>query len=150
MIGGLDQSGRWKIDARFNKSTLRERLELIATERARISVTNMDGMEFIGSRNLRSTMFFIDPPYLGKGHSLYLNGLDAEYHARLADNLRRMEDAAWVLTYDDHAKVRELYEDWAELQPFSLRYTASRRRRGNELLIAPSRLRLPDRITVVR
>lgn len=150
VIGGLDQGGRWKIGARFNKPALRERLERIAKERDRISVTNLDGLEFIKTVDARSTLFFIDPPYVGKGHSLYLNGLDMERHARLASHLRRRRRAAWVLTYDDHADIRALYEDWAMLHTFSLRYTASQRRQESEILITPRWLRLPERITFVR
>ena len=143
VIGGLEQRGRWKIDARFNKDTLRDRLECIAAERERIFVTGMDGIDLIQSLDAQSTFFFIDPPYFEKGPTLYLNGLDLEYHSRLADKLRGMSEAAWVLTYDDCVEVRELYGGWAAMNPFSLRYTARDSRVGKELLITPQWLILP-------
>lgn len=149
VIGGLDQLGRWKIDARFYKATLRERLERIAASRAQISVTGLDGIEFIATLDESSTMYFIDPPYYGKGSRLYLGVPDAVYHRRLAEALRGMgEDSAWVLTYDDCPEIVELYEDWANVQNFSLRYTASKRRQGKELLITPKPLLLPSPLTI--
>lgn len=144
VIGGLEQRGRWKIDARFNKDTLRDRLERIATERERILVTGIDGIDLIGTLDAQSTFFFIDPPYFKKGPTLYLNGLDPEYHVRLADKLQGMSDGAWALTYDDCAEVRELYDGWAKLSPFSLRYTARESRMGREVLITPRWLTLPE------
>ena len=61
VIGGLGQGGRWKIGARFNKRTLRARLERIARARDRIRVSNSDGLEFIrgsthGARSSSSTL----------------------------------------------------------------------------------------------
>lgn len=143
IIGGLEQAGRWKIDVRFNKDTLRARFEQIARESERIVVTGMDGIEFMDSLDPHSTFYFIDPPYYKKGPTLYLNGLDPSYHARLAEELCGMSDAAWVLTYDNCDEVRELYEDWAVLRPFSLRRTSSDVEEGREVLITPSWLQLP-------
>ena len=49
LLEDLEQAGRWKIDVRFNKDTLRERLERIAAERDRIFITGIDGIEFLDS-----------------------------------------------------------------------------------------------------
>ena len=147
VIGGRKQSGRWKIDARFYKTTLRERLERIAAMRDHISVTGLDGIQFIETLDQASTMYFIDPPYYAKGSTLYLNVLEPDYHERLAATLRRMGDSAWVLTYDDCREVRTLYETWANVTSFSLPYTASERRQGREVLITPKRLRLPPSLS---
>lgn len=144
VIGGLEQRGRWKIDARFNKDTLCDRLRWISQECDRISVSNLDGIEFIDAVDQQSTFYFIDPPYFQKGQALYLDGLDATYHARLAEKLRSMSREAWVLTYDDCPETRDLYRSWAAITPFSLRYTASTRRLGREVLITPKWLRMPE------
>ena len=144
VIGGLEQRGHWKIDARFNKDTLRDRLERIAAERDRIFVTGIDGIEFIDTLDTQSTFYFIDPPYLKKGPTLYLNGLDSEYHVRLADKLRSMAAGAWALTYDDCDEVHQLYSSWAMIRPFSLRYSARESRVGREVLITPPWLTLPE------
>ena len=142
-IGGLKQTGEWKIGARYNKRELLHRCEKIAEYRNRIHVSCYDGMEFISTLDRDNTFFFIDPPYFEKGKTLYLNSLDTEYHTLLAEQLRSMKTASWVVTYDDCPEIRRLYRGWATIRPFSLRYSAAERRSGKEVLIAPKWLRLP-------
>lgn len=142
-IGGVKQTGKWKLDARFNKPELRRRCEKVAEYRDRVHVSGRDGIEFIKGLDAESTLFFIDPPYFVKGQTLYLNALDEEYHITLSTQLKTMSDAAWVLTYDDCPEIRRLYRGWATIRPFSLRYTAAERRSGKEVLITPKWIRLP-------
>jgi len=142
-IGGIAQKGRWKLNARYNKSELHDRCARVAEYSARISVSHRDGIEFIECHDMNSVFLFIDPPYYAKGRTLYLNKLDHEYHQCLADQLRQVVRAAWVLTYDDCPEIRDMYRHWAQIRPFSLRYSASARRSGSELLIAPKWMHLP-------
>lgn len=142
-IGGVRQTGKWKLDARFNRDELRRRCEKIAEYRDRINVSCRDGIDFINTLDDRSTFYFIDPPYYVKGNTLYLNALKEEYHAALADRLKAMNNAAWVLTYDDCPQIRRMYQDWATIRPFSLRYAAAERRAGKEVLIVPKWMGLP-------
>ena len=142
-VGGIAQTGVWKLDARFNKPELRRRCEKIAEYRERIHVSCDDGLRFIERLKPESTFFFIDPPYFEKGPTLYLNALDVSYHAALAARLRTLREEAWVLTYDDCPEVRRMYRGWATIRPFSLRYSASERRNGKEVLITPKWMRLP-------
>lgn len=143
-IGGVKQTGPWKINARFNKRELRERCTRIAEYRTRIHVSGMDGIKFIDQLSDRSTFYFIDPPYFEKGKTLYLNSLTETYHSELAHRLKTMPDAAWVLTYDDCPEIRKLYRGWASIRPFALRYAASARRSGKEILISPKWMKLPS------
>lgn len=143
-IGGIKQTGKWKLNARFNKPELKSRCEKIAEYRARICVSGDDGIDFIDSLDSASTFLFVDPPYFEKGPTLYLNKLEESYHAGLAERLRTLHDEAWVLTYDDCPEIRKLYKGWATIRPFSLRYTASKRRTGKEVLIVPKWMQLPD------
>lgn len=142
-IGGLHQSGRWKLDARFNKDALLDRCRRIVEYADRIRVSQMDGLDFIRQCDPSDTFLFIDPPYYVKGPTLYLNSLDADYHAALADQLRGMDDAAWVLTYDDSPDVRRLYSGWTQVRSLSLNYSASGRTHARELLIAPPWMQFP-------
>lgn len=142
-IGGVKQTGNWKLGARFNKDELRRRCEKIAEYRDRIEVSCNDGIDFITSFARRSAFYFIDPPYFVKGKTLYLNALDEAYHKRLASCLKSRADSPWVLTYDDCPQIRQLYRDWATIRPFSLRYAASERRSGKEILIVPRWMKLP-------
>ncbi|MCA9064662.1 MAG: DNA adenine methylase [Planctomycetaceae bacterium] len=143
-IGGVAQTGKWKLDARFPKPELIRRCERVVEYRERINVTGDDGLEFIRASDVSKTFFFIDPPYFNKGATLYLNALDHQYHCELAGTLRSMQEAAWVLTYDDCPEIRQLYDGWATIRPFGLQYTAADRRQGAEVLICPKWLRLPS------
>ena len=143
-IGGFAQKSEWGIDARFNKRALVERCRRVSEYADRISVTKSDGLDFIRSLDARRTFFFVDPPYYHKGSSLYLNAAGSTYHQDLATLLRSMNDAAWVLTYDDCPEIRTMYEDWASIHPFALRYVANSRREGREILITPKWMVLPS------
>lgn len=143
-IGGVEQKGTWKIDARFNRETLQTRCKKVAEYSDRISISKLDGIEFVESLDADSTLFFIDPPYFHKGSLLYLNLLNDQYHAALAETLRSMPGAAWVVTYDDCPEIRKLYEGWATIRPFGLRYAAAERRSGREILIVPKGIELPN------
>jgi DNA adenine methylase len=144
-VGGIAQAGTWKLDARFNKAELIRRCEKVIEYHDRIHVSCYDGIHFIDKLESNSTFFFIDPPYFRKGPTLYLNSLNEGYHETLAAHLRTKSTSAWILTYDDCPEIRRMYRDWALIRPFSLRYTASERRPGRELLIAPKWIQLPNR-----
>lgn len=141
-IGGMRQQGEWKIGARFNKSELRQRCERVAEYSERITISCEDGIDFVVRMSQSGAFLFIDPPYYDKGGTLYLNRLDHRYHERLALTLRRL-NTPWVLTYDDCPQIRDMYSSWASVRSFALQYSASRRRRGSEILISPKGLRLP-------
>jgi len=143
-IGGHDQTGTWKIGARYNKEELADRCRRLAEFGERIAVYSEDGLNFIQTLDPSEIFFFIDPPYYHKGPELYLNGLDTGYHARLAQCLMEMQNEAWVLTYDDCPEIRVMYQDWANIRPFTIRYSANERRAGKEVLITPLWMRLPD------
>jgi DNA adenine methylase len=142
-IGGIKQEGEWLLNARFNKAELLRRCEKIAEYRDRIFISGNDGIEFVATQDAAKTMFFVDPPYFAKGKTLYLNALDEPYHAAVAEKLKALKEAAWVLTYDDCPEIRRLYQGWTNIKPFGLRYAASERRSGKEILISPKWMTLP-------
>jgi hypothetical protein len=47
IIGGRDQTGPWKIDARYNAKELSRRIEAIANLRSRIKLTRQDALKFL-------------------------------------------------------------------------------------------------------
>jgi DNA adenine methylase len=134
-IGGLDQTGKWKIDARYNKKALIQRIRDIAEYKNRITVTNEDGVDLV-SRYLRKKNVFVylDPPYYDKAADLYLNIFQEKDHARLAKKLNAHPDATWLLTYDNKPEIRKLYTDRTVVD-FSLSYNAYEHRQGQELMI---------------
>ena len=110
-IGGHDQSGNFKIDVRFNKTTLLERLRLIGLYAPKFSVTNADGVQTIEEFRDRSECFiYADPPYFLKAGSLYMNSFKHQDHEQLADCLNNAAATTkWILTYDNVAEVQHLY-----------------------------------------
>lgn len=125
-IGGLDQLGRYKIDARFNKANLIERIMRVAELRGRIHFTQLDAFPFMKScfRDLRNARLFmyIDPPYYVQGEGLYLNHYQHEDHVTIASLLRQRRHRNWVLSYDNTQAIMNLYRD-VNMLYFDLQYS---------------------------
>jgi len=62
----------------------------------------------------------------------------------LAEELKSSTNLRWIVTYDDCPEIRQLYEGWANIRQFSLRYAAAQRRQGKEILITPKDIALPN------
>lgn len=135
IIGGLRQEGKYKMDARFNKATLRARIEKLAEHRSQISVTQRQGVASLRSWFLKDNVFaYVDPPYYAKGSSLYLNSFDERQHAGLARLLNEHADLNWILTYDTADEIKSLYRGRTTLD-FNLHYSAHRREVASELMV---------------
>jgi len=142
-IGGYQQTGQWKLDARFNREGLAQRVDWLAGKRSQIELSNKDALAFI-DRTRRTietdrTLFFIDPPYVKAGGRLYLNGMTEAKHVALSDMLTSGEFRYWVLTYDDAPLIRTLYCD-QELGHISVTYSLQSKRKENEIIILPSEI----------
>ncbi|HXF44429.1 MAG TPA: DNA adenine methylase [Candidatus Paceibacterota bacterium] len=134
-IGGLGQAGKWKIDARFNKEKLAERISQLAQYKNRISVFNKDGVELISDYlHKHNTFIYLDPPYFEKGATLYLNHYNKSDHEKLAKLLNDNSESCWLLTYDNRKEIRSLYPE-RQIANFSLNYNAYESRKGREILI---------------
>ena len=147
VIGGIGQTGKWKIDARYNCTELIRRIERIAAHREKIEIFNLDAIDFLRSQILaasdRSRFFvYLDPPYYVNGSRLYLNHYQPDDHALLAQFLRRIRNVRWLLTYDDTPEIRKLYS-WRPITDFCLRYSANSSKDGSEIMVASRRLKLP-------
>jgi len=134
-IGGKDQKGKWKIDARFKKDKLAEKIGQLHQYKNRISVTNKDGLDLInGFLNKKNAFIYLDPPYYEKGSTLYLNHYCKSDHQMLADKLNQNPDSFWLLTYDNKKEIRSLYP-LRKIVNFSLNYNAYEARKGKEIMI---------------
>ena len=145
VIGGKGQTGKWSLDARFNKEELLQRIRRIKRYDGRIRLYNEEGVEFtknIGDELDRNTLFFIDPPYIDKGQDLYLNDYDISNHQRLERQVKHLQQP-WVVTYDYDGAIRHgLYQNYARLA-FELSYSAQSRQKGKEALFIADNLSLP-------
>lgn len=143
VVGGQRQEGRWKLDARYNKSELIHRIQAIARHRDRLRVTGLDAGELLASiQGATAAFVFLDPPYFHKrDRRLYRNEYEPEDHEEIASQLSTMSPR-WLLTYDNCEEVRDLYQGM-RFRNFRLCYTAGEKRLGRELLIAPAGLKVP-------
>jgi DNA adenine methylase len=142
-IGGTQQTGEWKIDARFNRQGLIGRVEKIARYRNRIEISNKDGIDLIKELRSRKDIFtYLDPPYFLKGSSLYLNYYNESDHEQLAKILNRNQKMNWILTYDNVPQISCLYSK-RNIYEFSLNYHADTAKIGQELLIFSDKLIMP-------
>lgn len=147
VIGGLEQTGPYKIDARFNRDELVTRIQRIAMYRERIHVTGDDAIAFLSSLSTardRSPFVYLDPPYFHKGKDLYLNHYQKGDHAMLAKYMRNQAKFTWVMTYDNTPEIAKLYKG-LRCVPFGLDYSASERRVGSELMISRNDFVFPKR-----
>lgn len=135
VIGGIDQTGDYKLDCRFQKDVIVDKIERIARYRNSIAITREDGQDFLRGMSDRTdrVVHFIDPPYYGKGSGLYTSFYTPDDHADLANVVRGLEQP-WVLTYDLVPQIQALYEGFPQYA-FDLNYTAAVKRVGTELMV---------------
>ncbi len=134
VIGGKYQKGKYKIDARFNKSDLIKRIQKISRFKKRIKVSNMDGINFIRKLNKHGNDVFIylDPPYYKKGADLYMNFYKDSDHRKLAEFVADM-NGTWMISYDNQDYILSLYSQYRKMI-YQLSQSASNRV-GDEVLI---------------
>lgn len=147
VIGGLDQSGTYKLDARLKKEVLTARIQKIAQHASRITVHCEDALALLartaGLLPARS-LIYLDPPYFVKGRGLYRNYYEHDDHLAIAKLLQsRKFGMPWVVSYDNATEIREMYQLSNGLT-YDLNYTAQKRYVGNEVMFFSRHLRVPD------
>ena len=139
MIGGIAQSGKYKMDARFNKKSLISKIYNIAEYKSKIKLYNKDGIEFIKKVNGKHNLFFyLDPPYYNKGHKLYLNFYNPQNHRDLAFIIESLKNHNWIMSYDNVEFIKELYKPFRKIS-YTLRQSTSNKM-GDEILIFDDKL----------
>jgi DNA adenine methylase len=135
IIGGREQTGKYKIDARFNRDTLINRILKISNYQDRISVLNLDVIDLVNLIEDRGNPYFyyFDPPYYHKAKDLYLNHFQYSDHLELSEIIRSIEKNPFVLTYDNVKDIRQLYRD-LYCDEFSLKYNAHNCTIGKEII----------------
>ena len=102
--------------------------------------TMLDALDVISAAGLCS--MYVDPPYVKAGSQLYPHSFSEADHRRLAMALKGT-DQPWLLSYDDHELVRELYADCVfehltVARPQGARRRQNPRTREKELVICPA------------
>ena len=129
-IGGKEQKGKYKLDCRFNKQSLIDKIKEIAKYRDNVQLFHMDAVELL--KNQSNIFVFADPPYWQAGDMLYEASVE---HSKLAKVLCESKDIHWIATYDNNINVANVYEEYgAHSKLFELQYSASRKRKELECM----------------
>ena len=149
IIGGVNQRGKYKINARFNKSDLILRIQRIAQFKSRIKISNLDGLVFINRLNkIKEDMFiYLDPPYVQKGADLYMNYYTKKDHEKLSRKVQTISKK-WMVSYDDQELILNLYDKRKRVR-YKLAQSASNRV-GDEILIFSDKLLVNQSISSLR
>lgn len=147
-IGGLNQAGKWLIDARFNKPDLISRIKLLKDFAGYVDVRQHRAIKLIRTlnRRIRPILMYVDPPYVVAGEGLYMTDHSWDEHQRLERSLRQSPHP-WILTYDADDRTRDLYARFRCLR-FGISHTAQVQRVGREYMFFSRGLRVPDRLVV--
>lgn len=146
VIGGQEQDGKWKIDARFNKEELIARIRKIAAKKHLIHLYNKDIESFITKyvpKYEENAFIYFDPPYFNKGKQLYLNFFNYKDHVRIEEIIRNHVTCDWIITYDDVPEIATIYGDRC-MRRFALTYSVANKRRAHELMIFRSEDEIPS------
>ena len=138
-IGGYAQTGKYFIDARFNKNKLKERIREIAKHRGKIKLYNMEIKDFIRKvipRYKKDSFTYFDPPYYNKGKELYTNFFKPEDHANLAKLIFNIK-THWMITYDDVNEIEHYYSNY-HLKRFDINYSVANSGKKSEIIALSS------------
>ena len=152
LIGGRNQEGKWRMDARFNREDLIRRIAKIADCAGRIEVTRVDAVEFLRERSgslSKKDLIYVDPPYFEKGRMLYYDAYRPDDHAAVAALLAELEGPSWVVSYDDVDAIRRLYAFAPRIQ-YTIGYSARSRRYGREVMFFSKGMAVPELVTPLR
>lgn len=150
VIGGNSQTGKWKMDARYNRADLCKRIEKVASFGSRITLYNQDASALIADvlpTISERALVYLDPPYYLR-HRLYKATYKHHDHARIASQVGDIRQK-WIVSYDNVEPIRELYDRYRQ-HSFDLRYTAGRSYDGVEVMVYCDGLKIPDEVRPFR
>lgn len=148
VIGGKAQEGKWKLDARFNKIDLINRINRIASRKDDITLHNLDSYELI--KNIvptlpDCTLIYLDPPYYVKGKGLYQNHYKHEDHENIAKLVSSEIKQPWIVSYDNVPEISAMYEGYKKIE-YGINYSAQERYKGAEVMFFSHNVTIPKKI----
>ena len=141
VIGGIHQTGKYKINARFNKEILIERIQKIVAYKNRINVTNLDALKLLKSQDKKS-LLYLDPPYVKKAKDLYMNFYDKKDHLMLANFLtnQSLNYHNWIVSYDISDFIMDAYKSCKSKIFWKKNYGTSNTKNGQEVIFIDGKL----------
>lgn len=154
IIGGRDQTGPWKIDARYNAAELVQRVKAIAGMGTRIKLTRHDALKFLKAGTAKwpeKTLIYIDPPYYVKGRDLYYDFYEPRDHAKVATLItERIRRQKWIVSYDNVPAIRDLYRGAPHII-YDIGYSAAKSsKQGSEVMFFGPGLITPKLVGPIR
>ncbi len=145
-IGGKGQSGKYKINCRFNKKKIIEKIYRIKKYNDRIILKNINASEFVELElphySASNTFIFFDPPYYFQGKNLYLSSMNENEHLIMAKSILSLDQYYWITTYDISDYILSLYYPHVPTYKYSLNYSANKKRKAEEYLFAANNLKI--------
>lgn len=136
-IGGLQQNSCYKLNCRFNKNKIIEKIEKINERKDDITLYNLEANELIKlillKLNSEELFTFFDPPYLKQGKNLYTNFFKHDDHMKLKEFISLMNDYKWIVTYDKTEEIKNIFSEY-DCYEYSILYSANRKRKETEIL----------------
>lgn len=146
VIGGIEQSGDYLLDCRYNKPELIKRIRIIASRRSDIALYKKDAIKLIDLIQKHSqddnVIFYFDPPYYLKASSLYLNHYRFDDHKAVSEKIQAIRNLNWVVSYDNVPAIQDLYFNCSKKE-YSFTHTAYEARIGKEILFFSPGLNTP-------
>lgn len=145
MIGGMHQTGKYKLDVRYDKEKLISKVLAVAMRSNDILLFNDDAIDMMKRpevMSLRNVFINFDPPYVQKGAKLYKNAFSEQDHRKLASAILRCRKK-WIVTYDESPLVDELYQT-KRMGRVGVYYSARNPRLANECIVLNDNVRLPE------
>lgn len=152
VIGGVEQKGKWKLDARYSKESLINRIQTIGFYKQRIQLDNLDVLEFLRKKKdvlKKPNFIYFDPPYYIKAQELYQNHFGHEDHDQLSQHIQKLEDVHWMVSYDAHPEILSIYES-VDTEVFNIRYSADKHYEGSEAMFFANSLKRPSQVYTSR
>lgn len=146
VVGGKAQEGPWKLDARFKKEALINRIERIALRSKQIHVYNYDAVDLITEvlpQLPSNTLVYLDPPYYVKGSGLYQNFYTHEDHEKIAKLVLAKITHPWLVSYDHAPEIISMYQGCRSIS-YGINYSAQNRYKGAEAMFFSDSLKIPD------
>ncbi|GEL00588.1 DNA adenine methylase [Acidomonas methanolica] len=146
IIGGRNQTGPWKIDARYNANKLVTRIEAVARMKQNITLSNLDAVNLINQGAKKwppNTLVYLDPPYYEKGRDLYYDFYEHDDHKAVADLVQdKLSKQHWIVSYDNVDAICEMYEN-RRRAIYSIGYSARSTKKGSEVMFFSDGLKAP-------
>ena len=137
VMGGIEQTGNYLIDCRFNKTKLIQRIKKIAKHKKNIRLYKKDAVKLIDKIEQEALndniIFYFDPPYYLKANTLYMNHYEAKNHKKVSDRIKSIQKIKWIVSYDNVPEIQKLYADCPKKE-FSFKHTAYEIREGKEIM----------------